>query len=161
VRREFYTAAGLKCPLGSGVPSSISHRRPDQGRCNRHTTAVPSIGQRISVAFGGSESRQDFRNRGTVETLGEFRYDCNSLAVAKAENYRVGCSGSCQRSLGCEDLWRDPLPGNKGLTEHYASNRISSPLIVRVKVWPFGDAARARSAAVGIGSVQARSLICR
>jgi len=43
-----------------------------------------SIGQRISVAFGGSESRQDFRNRGTAETLGDFCYACNSLAVFKA-----------------------------------------------------------------------------
>jgi len=55
-------------PLGSDAPDP----RPLLGLC---------IGQRISVAFGGSESRQDFRYRGTAETLGEFRYHSNSLAV--------------------------------------------------------------------------------
>jgi hypothetical protein len=33
-----------------------------------------------TVAFVRSESRRDFRNSGTAETLGEFRYDTYCLA---------------------------------------------------------------------------------
>jgi hypothetical protein len=32
-----YTAAGLKCPVRSGFFSSISQRRPDTGKCPRHS----------------------------------------------------------------------------------------------------------------------------
>lgn len=32
-----YTAAGLKCRLGSGFLSWISHRRRDTEKCPRHT----------------------------------------------------------------------------------------------------------------------------
>jgi hypothetical protein len=65
--------------LGVEGRASCATRPESHDRVRHLSQPVWSIVPETSVRIGCSESRQDFRNCSTAETLGEFRHDTNSL----------------------------------------------------------------------------------